>query len=167
MRCSLFLLFVDMSPWAAVQQALFGQVHTSHQNTYHLSRLYKGGRRDGESEKKEDRFQYQPVIWLLRLDRIMPYRQTQKKKLPLMKYDMCANGAPPPIQQPIITFRNKYTKWLLKKKKRKTTAQIILHENGSDKLYDAPFKNFQIWLVLVVPFYMRHYHDLNLTMHSS
>lgn len=33
-----------------------------------------------------------------------------------MKYDMCANGAPPPIQQPVITFQNKYTKRLLKKK---------------------------------------------------
>lgn len=70
---------------------------------------------DGESEKK-DRFQCQPVIWLLRLDRIMPYRQTLRN-LPLMKYDICANGAPPPMQQSVITSENKYTKQLLEGKK--------------------------------------------------
>lgn len=74
-------------------------------------------RGDGEREKK-DRFQYQTVIWLLRLDRIMPCRHTLRNLL-LMKYDMCANGAPPPIQQPVITFQNKYTKRFLKKKKER------------------------------------------------
>lgn len=37
---------------------------------------------------------------------------------------MCANGAPPPIQQPVITFQNKYTKRLLKKKKREREAAV-------------------------------------------
>lgn len=94
-----------------------GPVWTSpHLPSQHIPPLTASQRNweDGESEKK-DRFQYQPVIWLLRLDRIMPYRQTLRN-LPLMKYDMCANGAPPPIQQPVITFQNKYTKRLLKKK---------------------------------------------------
>lgn len=80
-------------------------------------------KQNGGSEKK-DRFQYQPVIWLLRLDRIMPYRQTQKNLL-LMKYDMCANGAPPPIQKPAITFRNKYTKRSLKKKRQEAAALLF------------------------------------------
>lgn len=41
---------------------------------------------------------------------------------------MCANGAPPPIQQPVITFRNKYTKRLLKEKKEGQ----LLYFSGSE-----------------------------------
>lgn len=92
-------------------------------------------------EWKKDRFQYQPVIWLLRLDRIMPYRQTLRNLL-LMKYDMCANGAPPPIQQPVITFRNKYTKRLLKKKKKERQLLYFasLEWVGSNRRRVAPLR---------------------------
>lgn len=89
--CSLFLLFVDMSLWAGVRQALFGQVHTSHQNTYHSSQLYKETGKTGRVKRK-DGFQHPTVILLLRLDGMMPSRQTQKN-LPLMKYDVCKWGA--------------------------------------------------------------------------
>ena len=108
-----------------------GSVWTSpHLPSQHIPPFTASQRRgeDGESEKK-DRFQYQPVIWLLRLDRIMPYRQTLRN-LPLMKYDMCANGAPPPIQQPVITFQNKYTKRLLKKKKKEAAASLFWFRVG-------------------------------------
>lgn len=153
MRCSLFLLFVDMSRWAGIRQALFGQVHTSHQNTYHFSQLYKETGKMGRVKRK-DRFQYQTVILLLRLDRIMPSRQTQKN-LPLMKYDMCANGAPPSIQQPVITFRNKYTKQLLEKEKekkkiKKKSGQTFFLVFGAklfrlNKWRDAPLRIFTGW----------------------
>lgn len=59
----------------------------------------------------------------------MPYRQTLRN-LPLMKYDMCANGAPPPIQQPVITFQNKYTKRLLKKKSEAAALLFWLRVGG-------------------------------------
>lgn len=39
---------------------------------------------------------------------------------------MCANGAPPPIQKPVIMFRNKYTKRFLKKKKKEREAAVFL-----------------------------------------
>lgn len=92
---------------------------TTH-STFHS--LTKESRLDGESGRKKttkkDRFQYQPVICLLRLDSATPCRHPPRN-LPLMKYDICANGVPPPIQQSVITFQNKYTKRLLKNKTEK------------------------------------------------
>lgn len=137
-RCLGELLFVfAVCRHVTVGRHMTGSVWTSpHLPSQHIPPFTASQRRreDGESEKK-DRFQYQPVIWLLRLDRIMPYRQTLRN-LPLMKYDMCANGAPPPIQQPVITFQNKYTKRLLKKKKRGSCFTFLV-QGGRDLTIDA------------------------------
>lgn len=55
-----------------------------------------------------------------------------------MKYDMSANGAPPPIQQPVITFQNKYTKRLLKKKKKNGGSCLtFLAQSGWDQIFDV------------------------------
>ena len=139
----------DVFRWAAFRcfltrycrSAYAGSVWTSpHLPSQHIPPFTASQRNrgDGESEKK-DRFQYQPVIWLLRLDRIMPYRQTLRN-LPLMKYDMCANGAPPPIQQPVITFQNKYTKRLLKKKERQQLYSSGAKWAGSGRWHAAPLR---------------------------
>lgn len=128
-------LFFALCRHVTVGRHTTGSVWTStHLPSQHIPPFTASQRtwEDVKTEKK-DRFQYQPVIWLLRLDRIMPCRQT-RRNLPLMKYDMCANGAPPPIQQPVITFQNKYTKRLFKKKKieRKKKQRQLLYFSGCE-----------------------------------
>lgn len=88
----------------------------------------------------------------------MPYRQALRN-LPLMKYDMCANGAPPPIQQPVITFQNKYTKRLLRKKKRQLLYFSGSEWEGSNSWHAVPLRilTSRDWLV---PF-DRHWLRLN------
>lgn len=90
--CFLFLLFFFWH--ITVGRHMTGSVWTSlHLPSKHipLFTALQRNREDGMSEKR-DRFQYQPGIWLLRLDRIMPYRQSLRN-LPLMKYDVCNQGA--------------------------------------------------------------------------
>lgn len=155
------LLFVFRCFWhVTVGRRTTGSVWTSpHLPSQHIPPFTASQRNrgDGESEKK-DRFQYQPVIWLLRLDRIMPYRQTLRNQ-PLMKYDMCANGAPPPIQQPVITFQNKYTKRLLKKKERQQLHSSGAEWAGSGRWHAAPLRILasRDWLVPAA----RHWLPLN------
>lgn len=105
---SLNKVLLQKLSWAAGEPPTYaGSVWTSPpppittHSTFHG--FTKGNDGEREREKKRQIPKHQPVV--LRSVETWEFdapRGQNQRNLPLMKYDMCANGAPPPIQRPVI-----------------------------------------------------------------